>query len=42
MKFLIPTIADQFSWGQRIHQLGLGLPFVSRPRSSRAGLAAAL
>jgi sterol 3beta-glucosyltransferase len=39
---VIPSIADQFYWGQRVHQLGAGLPFIPRPRLTRAGLAAAL
>jgi sterol 3beta-glucosyltransferase len=39
---VIPSIADQFYWGQRVHQLGVGLPFIPRPRLTRARLAAAL
>jgi UDP:flavonoid glycosyltransferase YjiC (YdhE family) len=39
---VIPSIADQFYWGQRVHQLGAGLPFIPRPRLNRAKLAAAL
>jgi sterol 3beta-glucosyltransferase len=39
---VIPSIADQFYWGQRVHQLGVGLPFIPRPRLNRPRLAAAL
>jgi sterol 3beta-glucosyltransferase len=39
---VIPSIADQFYWGQRVRQLGVGLPFIPRPRLTCAGLAAAL
>lgn len=39
---VIPHIADQFYWGQRVRQLGVGLPFIPRPRLKRDGLAAAL
>lgn len=39
---VIPSIADQFYWGQRVHQLGVGLPFIPRPRLTSKNLAAAL
>jgi UDP:flavonoid glycosyltransferase YjiC (YdhE family) len=39
---VIPHIADQFYWGQHLHQLGVGLPFIPRPRLNRKGLVAAL
>jgi sterol 3beta-glucosyltransferase len=39
---VIPSIADQFYWGQRVHQLGVGLPFIPRPRLDSAKLTAAL
>ena len=38
MKTLIP----HFYWGQRAHQLGVGLPFIPRPMLNRSKLAAAL
>jgi len=38
----IPHIADQFYWGQRVHELGVGLPPISRPKLNTARLAAAL
>jgi len=34
--------ADQFYWGQRVHQLGVGLPFIPSPKLTRARLGAAL
>jgi len=39
---VIPHIADQFYWGQHLHQLGVGAPFIPRPRLNREGLGAAL
>jgi UDP:flavonoid glycosyltransferase YjiC (YdhE family) len=39
---VIPHIADQFYWGQHLHQLGVGLPFIPRPRLNRERLVAAL
>jgi len=39
---VIPHIADQFYWGQHLHELGVGLPFIPRPRLTREGLTAAL
>ncbi len=39
---VIPHIADQFYWGQQVHQLGAGLPFIPRPKLTGDGLAAAL
>ena len=39
---VIPHIADQFYWGQHVHQLGVGLPFIPRPKLNREKLAAAL
>lgn len=39
---VIPHIADQFYWGQQVHQLGVGLPFIPRPKLKREGLASAL
>lgn len=39
---VIPSIADQFYWGQRVHELGVGLPFIPRPRLNCEQLAAAL
>jgi len=40
--FVIPSIADQFYWGQRVRELGLGLPFIPRPRLNSQNLTAAL
>jgi sterol 3beta-glucosyltransferase len=40
--FIIPSVADQFYWGQRIHELGVGLPFMPRPRLTKNNLVAAL
>jgi sterol 3beta-glucosyltransferase len=39
---VLPSIADQFYWGQRVHQLGVGLPFIPRPRLDADKLTAAL
>jgi len=39
---VLPSIADQFYWGQRVHQLGVGLPFIPRPRLDADRLTAAL
>jgi len=39
---VLPSIADQFYWGQRVHQLGVGLPFIPRPRLTADKLTAAL
>ena len=39
---VIAHVADQFYWGQRVHKLGVGLPFIARPRLNSARLAAAL
>jgi sterol 3beta-glucosyltransferase len=39
---VIAHVADQFYWGQRVHKLGVGLPFISRPRLSPTRLVAAL
>ncbi len=39
---VLPSIADQFYWGQRVHQLGVGLPFIPRPRLIAGKLTAAL
>jgi len=39
---VFPSIADQFYWGQRVHQLGIGLPFIPRPRLTADKLTAAL
>jgi MGT family glycosyltransferase len=39
---VIPHIADQFYWGQRLHQLGVGPPFIPRPRLNCDRLATAL
>jgi sterol 3beta-glucosyltransferase len=39
---VIPSIADQFYWGQRVQQLGVGLPFIPRPRLKGEELSAAL
>jgi sterol 3beta-glucosyltransferase len=36
---IIPHIADQFYWGQRVQQLGGGLPFIPRPKLKCEGLA---
>ena len=41
-QLVIPHIADQFYWGQRVDQLGVGLPFIPRPKLDRGRLAAAL
>jgi UDP:flavonoid glycosyltransferase YjiC (YdhE family) len=41
-QLIIPHIADQFYWGQRVHQLGVGLPYIPRPKLDRNGLVAAL
>ena len=39
---VIPHIADQFYWGQHLHQLGVGVPFIPRPQLNREGWVAAL
>ena len=39
---VIPHIADQFYWGQHLHQLGVGLPPITRPKLNTTSLAAAL
>ena len=39
---VIPHVADQFYWGQHVHQLGVGLPFIPRPRLKRDELTSAL
>jgi sterol 3beta-glucosyltransferase len=39
---VIPHIADQFYWGQRVHQLGVGLPFIPRQRLKCEHLVSAL
>ena len=39
---VIPHIADQFYWGQHVHQLGVGLPFIPRSKLKREELASAL
>jgi sterol 3beta-glucosyltransferase len=39
---VIPHIADQFYWGQQVHQLGVGLPFIPRPKLNREKLTAGL
>ncbi|MEW5869337.1 MAG: nucleotide disphospho-sugar-binding domain-containing protein [Chloroflexota bacterium] len=41
-QLVIPHIADQFYWGQRVHQLGVGLPPIARPRLTMTKLAASL
>jgi sterol 3beta-glucosyltransferase len=38
----IPHIADQFFWGQRVHELGVGPPPIPRTKLDTEGLAAAL
>jgi sterol 3beta-glucosyltransferase len=38
---IIAHVADQFFWGQRVHKLGVGLPFIARPRLNSARLVAA-
>jgi sterol 3beta-glucosyltransferase len=38
---VIAHVADQFYWGQRVHKLGVGLPFITRPRLNSARLVAA-
>lgn len=39
---VIPHIADQFYWGKQVQNLGVGPPFISRPKLTRDGLASAL
>ena len=39
---VIPHIADQFYWGQRVHELGIGLPPIARSKLNISRLAAAL
>jgi len=39
---VIPHIADQFYWGKQVQDLGVGPPFISRPKLTRDGLASAL
>jgi UDP:flavonoid glycosyltransferase YjiC (YdhE family) len=39
---VIPHIADQFYWGQRVHELGVGLPPIARPKLNTASLAVAM
>ncbi len=41
-QLVIPHIADQFFWGQRVHELGVGPPPIRRPKLEIEGLAAAL
>jgi UDP:flavonoid glycosyltransferase YjiC (YdhE family) len=39
---VIPHIADQFFWGQRVYELGVGLPPIRRTKLDAEGLAVAL
>ena len=39
---VIPHLADQFFWGQRVHDLGVGPPPIRRAKLDTEGLAAAL
>ena len=39
---VIPHLADQFYWGQRVHQLGVGLAYIPRPKLTLDGLTAGL
>jgi UDP:flavonoid glycosyltransferase YjiC (YdhE family) len=39
---VIPHVADHFFWGNRVHELGVGLAPMRRTRLDTAGLAAAL
>ena len=39
---VIPHLADQFYWGQRIHELGAGPQPIRRPKLGVEGLAVAL
>jgi len=39
---IIPHVADQFFWGQRIHERGVGLPPIRRTTLNGEGLTAAL
>jgi UDP:flavonoid glycosyltransferase YjiC (YdhE family) len=39
---VIPHIADQFYWGQQVHELGVGPPPIPRNKLDVEGLAAAL
>jgi sterol 3beta-glucosyltransferase len=41
-QLVVPHIADQFFWGQRVRELGVGPASIQRPRLEVAGLAAAL
>jgi sterol 3beta-glucosyltransferase len=41
-QLVIPHIADQFFWGQRVGELGAGLPPIRRSALDASGLAAAL
>jgi UDP:flavonoid glycosyltransferase YjiC (YdhE family) len=39
---VIPHVADQFYWGQRVHELGAGPRAIPRPKLDVSGLASAL
>jgi len=39
---VIPHIADQFYWGQRVYELGVGLKPIRRAKLDTKGLAASL
>ncbi len=41
-QLVVPHLADQFYWGRRVVQLGLGAPPIRRSRLDSAGLVAAL
>ncbi len=40
--FVIPHIADQFYWGQRVHELGVGPKPIQRRKLDKQGLVSAL
>jgi UDP:flavonoid glycosyltransferase YjiC (YdhE family) len=41
-QLVIPHVADQYFWGQRVEQLGVGLPAIMRPKLSVERLVIAL
>jgi UDP:flavonoid glycosyltransferase YjiC (YdhE family) len=41
-QLVIPHIADQFYWGNRVQELGIGLPAIMRPKLDTQKLAAAI
>jgi sterol 3beta-glucosyltransferase len=41
-QLVIPHLVDQFYWGKRVEELGVGLPAIPRKKLDTAGLAASL